>query len=587
MKIPLLLCLLSFLAFTTIAQTSPQLIKDVLIGKKSSLINENSSDKNLEATVVNGKLIYKAASGYIAANDTVNKDFEIFVSDGKAEGTKLLKNINPTNQSYSNGFFTFKNKAFFSAQADRAGQMWVTDGTSEGTKLFKDIVFRRYYNSLNYPSIIELDTNRFIFAGDSNVTMPSGGQFAFTFLFISDGTEKGTYMLKDFNPKKIISGTSNARVGNFAKLNNGKIVFSASTDEFGREVYVTDGTTAGTVLLKDINPGKPDMLLWNDGFTSFHSDGNKVYFFANNNVTGAELWCSDGTVNGTKLLKDINEGKPGALKGSSAWETIDGITYFTANTAIYGKELYQTNGTTEGTVLTMDFAKGIASGLGEEMVQLGKKLLFYGLIDGKTVKLHAYNPVNNKVDSLTTTYVYHLSRNNMYCEKLYFDSYLISKNLVSNPLAVTDGSIKGTGLILNLDNPDYSTAQFQFTEKSIFKVGDNLLYGGDNGKNGIELFKIPLCSSFNTLVNTEESIESLTNSIKISPNPNDGNYAIEFSSNLHQMEYEVLDMTGKIIFQQQLNESISNISQKLPQGIYIIHLKNDKIDTYRKLSITK
>src|SRR4030042_5045678 len=82
-----------------------------------------------------------------------------------------------------------------------------------------------------------------------------------------------------------------------------KIFFTATSTETGDELYISDGTKAGTVLLKDINPGSgdasPRYLVQVNG---------KLYFQANDGTNGVELWESDGTASGTKLAADIYSG---------------------------------------------------------------------------------------------------------------------------------------------------------------------------------------------------------------------------------------------------------------------------------------
>jgi ELWxxDGT repeat protein len=100
---------------------------------------------------------------------------------------------------------------------------------------------------------------------------------------------------------------------------------------------MSDGTTGGTMLLKDINPGSGSS--YGDLFTMFN---NKLYFQANDGTNGYELWVTDGTAGGTMLLKDINVGVGDSYPG-----------YFTAlGSKLYfrgASDLWVTNGTTIGT----------------------------------------------------------------------------------------------------------------------------------------------------------------------------------------------------------------------------------------------
>jgi ELWxxDGT repeat protein len=69
---------------------------------------------------------------------------------------------------------------------------------------------------------------------------------------------------------------------------NGVLVFAANNIGQGRELWRSDGTAAGTVLVKDIapsySPTKSDPL-------DFVKSGQRVFFVANNDSTGPELWA--------------------------------------------------------------------------------------------------------------------------------------------------------------------------------------------------------------------------------------------------------------------------------------------------------
>ena len=103
------------------------------------------------------------------------------------------------------------------------------------------------------------------------------------------------------------------------------MIFFAQNETLGYEIWITDGTTAGTTLLKDCNPGAAHGQLNN--ITNFYHTPpsshefrlvqnvytpivyiNKLYFFADDGVHGYELWCTDGTEAGTQMVQDINPG---------------------------------------------------------------------------------------------------------------------------------------------------------------------------------------------------------------------------------------------------------------------------------------
>ena len=81
---------------------------------------------------------------------------------------------------------------------------------------------------------------------------------------------------------------------------NGVLYFIANDNINGNELWKTDGTAAGTVMVKDIGAGI------NSSNPSYLTNVNGVlYFNANEGSNGAELWKSDGTAAGTVLVKDI------------------------------------------------------------------------------------------------------------------------------------------------------------------------------------------------------------------------------------------------------------------------------------------
>src|SRR5262245_15155286 len=102
------------------------------------------------------------------------------------------------------------------------------------------------------------------------------------------------YLLKDVNVN-----TPGSAPAWLAEV-NGTVFFSADDGETGRELWKTDGTAAGTLLVKDISPSPIPNSVEN------LTDLNGTLFFTTNDGTnGYELWKSDGTAAGTVMVKDI------------------------------------------------------------------------------------------------------------------------------------------------------------------------------------------------------------------------------------------------------------------------------------------
>ena len=164
-------------------------------------------------------------------------------------------------------------------------------------------------------------------------------------------------LVADINPS---SDYSNSSPSNFAEF-NGKLYFGADDGENGRELWVSDGTTEGTRLVADISSGYsyPRYLTELNG---------RLYFTADDGENGRELWVSDGTAEGTQLVADINPGNSdGGYPNSSNPEYLtafEGKLYFNADDGENGRELWVSDGTTEGTQLLEDINSSNSDGGG-------------------------------------------------------------------------------------------------------------------------------------------------------------------------------------------------------------------------------
>ncbi len=120
----------------------------------------------------------------------------------------------------------------------------------------------------------------------------------------------------------------------------------------GTEMYVSDGTAAGTKLFKEFITG----YLGGEP-RNMRVIGNKMYLAAQGSKNNHELWVSDGTASGTKLVKEINSIGPSDPRDITPIGT-KGKFLFTADEATYGRELYISDGTAAGTKLVKDIWPG-------------------------------------------------------------------------------------------------------------------------------------------------------------------------------------------------------------------------------------
>ena len=103
-------------------------------------------------------------------------------------------------------------------------------------------------------------------------------------------------MVKDIDP-----GSAGSIPQDLTKV-NGTLYFTANDGAHGIELWKSDGTAAGTVMVKDIGHGSTDSP------TSLTNVNGTLYFAADDGVHGAELWKSDGTAAGTVMVEDIDPG---------------------------------------------------------------------------------------------------------------------------------------------------------------------------------------------------------------------------------------------------------------------------------------
>jgi len=251
---------------------------------------------------------------------------------------------------------------FTATDNTRGQELWMGLGTAAGTLPLKDI---RPGAAGSNPEILGYllvagvaDPGRVLFLADDGT---SGAE-----LWVTDGTEAGTSLFKD-----IATGAPGSFASAWVAVGP-RAVFTAGDAANGRELWVSDGTAAGTVLLQDLNPGAADAnpTFLGHPVANGASDPTRALFLLDDGTNGREIWLTDGTVVGTALLKDINPSAGGATP--TPWTAANGRAVFTANDGTNGRELWVSDGTGGGTALLLDAAAGIA---GSDPELLGRLLI--------------------------------------------------------------------------------------------------------------------------------------------------------------------------------------------------------------------
>jgi ELWxxDGT repeat protein len=200
-----------------------------------------SSDPR-DLTAMNGKLFFSAWDP--------RHGRQLWKSDGTAAGTLMLTDAAAPFGADPRDLAVADRELFFSAWDPRHGrELWKSDGTAAGTTLVSDIV----------PGPLGSGPQDITYAiGQQGHTQPPQVLVYFSAwdpghgrqLWKSDGTAAGTVMITDVNPGPVGLGP-----GDIAPLYNTTAMFSGDDGTHGREPWVTDGTTAGTRLFADLNPG--------------------------------------------------------------------------------------------------------------------------------------------------------------------------------------------------------------------------------------------------------------------------------------------------------------------------------------------
>lgn len=258
---------------------------------------------------------------------------------------------------------------------------------------------------------------------------------------------------------------------------NDLLYFEANDGTSGRELYQSDGSSGGTILLKDINPGGGGSV---PEYFAVYS--GKLFFAAQDGTNGIELWCTDGTPAGTSLFKDIKVG--GGNSEPRYLTSVNGLLFFSADENATGRELYKSDGTPGGTVLVKDIHSGSASSAPDEFVRVGNKLYFEATdgVNGRELWVTDGTAANTyMVKDLTAgSSSSNLQAMTAVGTLLFF---IFNDGVNGMEVWVSDGTAAGTNMVKDIrvgggSNPN-----------NLVAVGSTLFFAADDNINGMELWK--------------------------------------------------------------------------------------------------
>jgi large repetitive protein len=284
---------------------------------------------------------------------------QLFATDGTSAGTRLVG-------AAALGAFGGATSLFGAVGAhvfvNAAGRFWATDGTDRGTR---SLGGRDLASGVPIAAI----GDRLIFSGSP----PGFGECSFvdTEPWISDGTPAHTRQILELNPFDGSGGGSQcdelplpSDPGPGVSL-GGAVLFAADDVVHGMELFVTDGTAAGTRLVADINPAtmpndvteppKPARIGVGSNPIDFVCLGSGACFVADDGTTGRQLWFSNGKRRGTYRV--AAPGQPPYDSAPHDLVVFQGALYFIAGHG-GGEALFRSDATGAGTALVDDLVLG-------------------------------------------------------------------------------------------------------------------------------------------------------------------------------------------------------------------------------------
>ena len=453
----------------------------------------------------------------------------------------LVKDINVgTGSSNPRNPYVFNGSIFFNGDdsggtntggADLGQELWITDGTDAGTVLVKDIRVGSANSSPNF--FFEL----------GGILYFSANEGAGLRIFQTDGTDAGTV-------------STNNTFSNLQPIVIGSKAYMTATT-LGNVFYEFDGTTFQEV--PDAGTGTATPI----GGVYIEYDANTIYLYMDysteSDAIGRELYAYDITNQSYSLIKDITGNSSNS--GISNFVKIGTTVYFEAESM-----LWQTDGTDPGTISVAAAMNASVDNV-RNFYGWNGDLYFEG-DDGSGDQLWKYDPVANTVTNLSN--ISGANNNHDPDDYVPYNGWLYYRGEDAND---TDGHLFRTDgtIIEQLDNTIKDVDDIILLNGILYFEGEDEI-----ADTGNELYSFdPASLSINAVGSNFE--------VKIYPNPSTD--VINISHDLNdEIDYQIIDINGRLINEGTLNQN--QIRHNLDSGLYFLKLyTNSKLAKTQKIIV--
>jgi len=400
------------------------------IGTNVSIqVSPNAGNTLIEDLQVIGPYLYFWSGNYATS--------DLWQSDGTQVNTFALTNLVSFGElSQPVGLISSGDHLYFTGLDNIDGyEMWTYNFTDSSVEMLDNI--NAVKTGFEYEEIICDDTD-IVFTVRNDKFENIGNQ-----IWVSDGSVNGATLIVE-------DGGQIERIWGYIGRINQEYYFAADDGVHGIELWKSDGTPAGTQMVRDIYPGAASNYQLGDAQII---DG-LIYFSASDGINGREPWVSDGTFAGTKMLKDIY---PGQYNSAVKYFTKAGQNVFFQNI----KDLWVTDGTTNGTVLLDDSDN-------YNLTEFGSELLY---ISGDEVNGIELKITDGSIAGTMVLSTFDIAYNSLWLLNIAIVGneafFMIKKDDDTIELWKTDGTIAGTVLV---------AGQTGWNPGSLISLGDNLFF---------------------------------------------------------------------------------------------------------------